>query len=136
MKRGLFTGFVIALTVLSGGLVHAQTGAGLMVLPWAGEEQLETTDDVYFFRAARTRDSVGNGVTLTRFVDQFRYRFEPKNEHSMVFGGRLVHMDIGTDFAGLPERLADHSLALGFYLGQNEDGWLTSAQVVAGSGRQ
>jgi hypothetical protein len=133
MKRGLFLIVLVGAWAFGSATnVCAQSGAGLMVVPWEEGEQLETSDDIYFFRAAQTRDGTDTGVTLTRFVDKFRYKFNPDDPNSPVFGGELIHMDVGTDFAGLPQRLVDHSIAYGFHLGTNEDGWHTTAQVGIG----
>ena len=111
---------------------RAQSNAGLMVLPWEEGQSVEGSVNGYFFKSSPTRDASGTDLTLTRTVGLARYRLDPENPQSSAIGYRYVQMELGTDFAGLPNRLVHHSMAYGFHLGRNADGWITTAQVGVG----
>ncbi len=106
------------------GTVAAQTGPGLMLVPWKGEQQRVEV------RSSNTLliDSEIEGGTdtdLNYFDASARFRLDPAGERQFTVGLDMTSIDFGDDL------FTDQSIALGLGVGQTDD-W--DFAVTAGIG--
>lgn len=113
----------IAAALLLSSPVWGQSGPGLLMRPWQGEDRLELSADALWQSESETDDAADADLSLSWYDAAGRYRFDPEAEHSVAAGFDLTHLDLDTNHPNLPERLSDQSLALGVPLGETEGGW-------------
>jgi len=110
MKRALqFTGLAVSLLVARAGV--AQSGAGMMLVPWAGDQQAEVAGDAFF--TPTQADVTGADVDLSIFTSTGRFRLDPDSSYNPTIGYEFVQYEIGSSDAALPDDLTDVSIAFG-----------------------
>lgn len=118
----------------------AQTGAALLLDPWfedpreEGGQGLGVQSEVdasgaYVFDA--DIEDTDEGLSIGEFSAEGRFRLNGGGAEGPSLGFESLHLQLNTDDPALPERLADHSVALGFGKELN-DRWRVGAVVGAG----
>ena len=79
----------VTVAVMS-AVARAQSGAGLLLKPWATDQAVETTTDSYFLNAEHSAG--GDSLQLSEYDATGRFRIQP---------GNLVSPRIGYDFTFL-----------------------------------
>lgn len=110
MKRLLSAiALAVSLGVAHGGV--AQTGPGLMLVPWLGEHQAEVTGDAFF--TPTEANVTGADVDLSIFDSTGRFRLDPDASYNPTFGYSFTQYEISSADAAIPDSLTDVSVAFG-----------------------
>ena len=117
----------------------AQTGPGLMLVPFANETTHHESDlTTLLFPEGETNGPAINGSAPDASLYTIHYTMRTvitPNRDMLRLGVDMLHIEIDSNDSALPERLADHSIAAGVGLGRSEDGWefaLTAGVGFAG----
>lgn len=110
MKRSLqATGLAVSLFFTQAAV--AQTGPGIMLVPWMGEHQAEITGDAFF--SPTEANVTGADVDLSIFNSSWRYRIDPDSSYNPTIGYNFTQYEISTSDAAIPDQLTDVSIAFG-----------------------
>lgn len=110
MKRALFTtGLAVSLTLTH--TAAAQTGPGIMLVPWAGDQTAQVKGDAFF--TPTEADVTGADVDLSIFTSFGRFLLDPDASYQPTIGYEFVQYEIGSSDAALPDDLTDVSIAFG-----------------------
>lgn len=117
MKRLIAAGVMV---LMAAGSAMAQTGPGLMLQPWRGDNraQLGASGIVLAGHVKGT----SRAFTLTTFESSGRARLQSTMQGGLSFGYNLTYLNMNSSDPLLPSRLVDQSVALGSDFG-NYDGW-------------
>lgn len=108
---------VTALTTLLSAPALAQTGAGLMLVPWQSQDQSAELKAEAFYTP--TESNVGGfDVDLSIYDASGRARLSPDSSYNPTVGFDLVHYEMGSGDAALPDELTDISIAYGGSFGE------------------
>lgn len=131
-----------ALWAASSG-AFAQSGAALLLKPWAEGSRAELSADAMVMSGDRDVEVSGfdvGEVGIQWYEGMGRTRFDPAAEGGLVVGFETSHLEF--DYAGefpffpfelfFPDRLVDHSVGVGFGIGEWED-WQVSATLGVGA---
>lgn len=119
MKRVLqTTGLAVSLSATHS--VLAQSGPGMMLVPWAGDQQAQVNGDAFF--TPTEANITGADVDLSIFESTGRFRLDPDASYNPTIGYEFVQYEIGSSDAVLPDDLTDVSIAFGGSLGDIELG--------------
>ena len=111
---------------------HAQTNAELLISPFPKEQAVTADASAVFLEGGHIAESgVDEDFQLSLFGTQGRFRLVPGTLESPRIGYDFTYLDLDTGFDGLPERLVDQSVAVGFPLGKYGD-WIFGASVGLG----
>src|SRR5690348_2380953 len=109
---------VASLLALSWGtLSFAQTGATLMLKPWAPEKLAEAEASATFLNKGHT-DNNDADYQLSMYESMGRVRLFPGQEASPRFGYDFLKMDVHSNDPGLPSQLYDQSVSAGLFVGR------------------
>ena len=90
MKRALHaTG--LALSVTLAPAVFAQSGPGMMLVPWQGELQAQFKADAFF--TPTEADVTGADVDLSIYNATGRFRLDPDASYNPTIGFELIQYD-------------------------------------------
>lgn len=117
--------------VATGSTAEASSGAGLMLSPWQAEQQVELDADFFLQGKGDVRRSGGESIRLNTFESTGRLRLDPTDRRSPAVGYDFYQLELSHDVGGLPERLSDQSVAVGFGLTEWE-GWEIGATAGFG----
>jgi len=110
MKRALHaTGLALSITLAPAAL--AQSGPGMMLVPWQGDEQAQFKADAFF--TPTEADVTGADVDLSIFDASGRVRLDPDASYNPTIGFELVQYEISSSDPALPDDLTDVSVAFG-----------------------
>jgi hypothetical protein len=118
------------LAVSWGTLSFAQTGATLMLKPWAPEKLAEAEASATFLNKGHTSNNDAD-YQLSMYESVGRVRLFPGQEASPRFGYDFLKMDVHSNDPGLPSQLYDQAVSAGLFVGRYS-GWI--AGVTAGVG--
>lgn len=122
--------FCLAITVA--GAAAAQTGPALMLKPFPEGQTAEFWTDIIATDNGETDNQTPNvDVDLTIFDLEGRWRITGEDERNVTIGTALTHIDINTSFALLPDAFTDHSVGVGFNVGECHE-WQIDAVVGFG----
>ncbi|MBX2852547.1 MAG: hypothetical protein KTR15_12480 [Phycisphaeraceae bacterium] len=110
MKRTLLTIGLIVFTSIAHG-ADAQSGPGMMLVPWAGDQQAQVKADAFY--TPTEADVTGADVDLSIFTSTGRFRLDPDASYNPTIGYEFVQYEIGSSDAALPDDLTDVSIAFG-----------------------
>lgn len=130
----LNTRLIIGAVVLAAGFVstvQAQSGAALMIRPWAQDSGAEVSTQTFYQFQSHTQDGRDDDFALQRFAAVGRFRFDVTDPHSPAIGFDVTHYNIDSTSPGLPDELTDQSAAVGFGIARF-DGWELGATVGGG----
>lgn len=112
MKRShFFSALAVGLSLFAGGSARAQTGPGMMLVPWQGDQQAEVSANGFY--TPTEADVTGADVDLTIFDAVGRVRLDPDASYNLAIGFDFTQFHIHTPDAALPDRLVDVSIAIG-----------------------
>jgi len=108
----------------------AQTDASIMLAPWDEDQQGQHTAGWFY---TPTEASTTNAdVDLSIFDATGRVRLDPGSTYNPTIGYELVHFEIGSSDAALPDDMTDVSVAFGGSFGDLELGARLVAIVSVG----
>ena len=96
----------------------AQSGPGMMLVPWAGDQQAQVKADAFF--TPTEADVTGADVDLSIFTSTGRFRIDPDASYNPTIGYEFVQYEISSSDAALPDDLTDVSIAFGGSFGDVE----------------
>jgi len=94
----------------------AQTGPGMMLLPWEHEGNVDTIAQAFY--TPTQADVTGSDVDLAIYDAIGRIRLHPESSYNPTIGFELVQYEIGSSDAALPDELTDVSVAFGGSFGE------------------
>lgn len=110
MKRAMQSTGLVVTTLLAQAVV-AQSGPGMMLVPWMGDHQAEVAGDAFF--TPTEANISGADVDLSIFESTGRFRLDPDASYNPTLGYEFVQYEIGSSDAALPDDLTDVSIAFG-----------------------
>jgi len=125
---------LLAILVLRSTPAAAQTGVGLVLAPWQGDDKAQLHFQVTLLNKTRT-DNADARFHLERYDASGRWR-ESVPHPGWAFGFDTSYLNISTTDPVLPDRLVDQSVAAGFRLtesGERDTLWLVVGAGYAGS---
>lgn len=119
MKRVLLTtGLAVSLSITQAAI--AQSGPGMMLVPWAGDQAAQVKADAFF--TPTEADVTGADVDLSIFTSTGRFRVDPDASYNPTIGYEFVQYEISSSDTALPDDLTDVSIAFGGSFGNVELG--------------
>lgn len=113
-------------------VASAQTNSGLLVTPFPKQETHVSETTALVLEGGHIAESdVDEDFQLGVYTSTGRFRLIPGKLESPRVGYDFTYLDLDTSFDGLPERLVDQSVAVGFPVGKTGD-WLFGASVGVG----
>lgn len=110
MKRALLaTG--LAVSLFATHAANAQSGPGMMLVPWASDQSAQVRGDAFF--TPTEANITGADVDLSIFTSTGRFLLDPDASYRPTVGYELVQYEIGSSDAALPDDLTDVSIAFG-----------------------
>ena len=110
----------------------AQTNSALLVTPFPKEETHVSETTALFLESGHVAESgVDEDFQLGIYGSTGRFRLIPGELKSPRIGYDVTYLDLDTSFEGLPERLVDQSVAVGFPIAQIDD-WIFGASLGVG----
>lgn len=119
MKRVLLT-TGLAVSLMATHDAGAQSSAGMMLAPWAGDTTAQVKADAFF--TPTEADVSGADVDLSIFTSTGRFLLDPDASYQPTIGYEFVQYEIGSSDAALPDDLTDVSIAFGGSFGGVELG--------------
>ena len=118
--------------LLGGAAASAQTNSGLLVELFPKEEVFSGRASGVFLESGHIAESeVDDGFQMAIYDTEGRFRVQPGKEESVRIGYDFTMLDLQTSFDGLPDKLVDHSVAVGFPVGQYGE-WIFGASAGIG----
>ncbi len=112
--------------------VSAQTNSALLVAPFPKEQVVNAEAGATFLEGGHIAESDNDeDFRLSIYGASGRFRLQPGELKSPRIGFDFTYLDIDSSFDGLPERLADQSVAVGVPVGQVGD-WIFGASAGGG----
>jgi hypothetical protein len=108
---------------------RAQSGAGLLLKPWATDQTLETTTDAYFLNAEHSAG--GDSLQLSEYDSTGRFRLQPGNKVSPRIGYAFTFLNSSSRSGVVPKNLTDLSIAVGTGVAQYH-GWIAGVTLGVG----
>ncbi len=110
MKLKWLLGVIV---VLSGSVLHAQTGIDLLIKPWSDDAgTFEASVDALVLDKGHSQKT-DHDFTLSQYEVEGRVRLIPGEVKSPRLGFDYKFFDLGGSVPGLPKQLTDESIALG-----------------------
>ena len=109
--KHLLTRLVLAVPVFAAPLALAQTGPGMMLVPWQHEGQLDLRVEGFF--TPTEADVTGADVDLSILDAVGRVRLDPDSSYNPTIGFELIQYELSSADAALPDDLTDVSIAFG-----------------------
>lgn len=118
--------------LLGASSASAQTNSGLLIAPFPKEETLVSETSATFLEGGHIAEPENDeDFQLSIYGSYGRFRLIPGEIKSPRIGYDFTYLDLDTSFDGLPERLVDQSVAVGFPVAQVDD-WIFGASVGVG----
>lgn len=122
----------LAMTLLAAPAALAQTNSALLIAPFPKDETVVAEASALFLEGGHIAESDNDeDFQLGVYNSVGRVRLIPGELKSPGIGYDFTYLDLDTGFDGLPERLVDQSVALGFPIAQVDD-WILAAGVGLG----
>jgi hypothetical protein len=110
--------------------VHAQTGPTLLLKPFPKEQAIEGRADALFIEPGHTKKG-DDAFRLSAYESQGRWRVQPGNLISPRVGWDFTFLDLHTRSPGLPDQLADQSVAVAMPVAKFGE-WIVGASAGLG----
>jgi hypothetical protein len=119
------TAFLSTMILLLGVVAaQGQTNSGLLVELFPKEQVFSGRASAVFLEGGHIAESdADEDFQMAIYDTEGRFRLKPGAEESVRIGYDFTYLDLQTGFDGLPERLVDHSVAVGFPIGKHGD-WI------------
>ena len=122
----------LAALLLAAPAATAQTNAGLLITPFPKEETAVAEANGIFLESGHVAETgVDEDFRLSLYNSYGRFRIIPGELKSPRIGYDFTYLDLDTGFDGLPKRLVDQSVAVGFPVAQVDD-WILGASLGVG----
>jgi hypothetical protein len=108
---------------------RAQSGAALLLKPWATDQAVETTTDAYFLNAEHSAG--GDSLQLSDYESTGRLRLQPGNLVSPRIGYNFTFLNSSSRSGVIPRNLTDLSIGVGTAIGQYH-GWVAGVTLGVG----
>lgn len=115
--------------VLASSTARAQSGAGLLLKPWATDQAVETTTDSYFLNAEHSGG--GDSLQLSDYESTGRFRLQPGSLISPRIGYDFTFLNSSSRLGVVPKDLTDLSIGVGTAVGQY-NGWVAGMTLGVG----
>jgi hypothetical protein len=119
-----------ALMAAWAGPASAQTNSALLVAPFPKDQVINAEGGAAFLEGGHAQKT-DEDLQLSLYGAYGRVRLQPGELKSPRVGFDITYLDLHTSFDGLPDRLIDQSVAIGFPVWQYED-WIFGASVGVG----
>ena len=118
--------------LLGASAAVAQTNSALLIAPFPKEETVVAEASALVLESGHIAESeIDEDFQLSIYSSTGRFRLIPGELKSPRIGYDFTYLDLDTRFAGLPRRLVDQSVAVGFPVAQVDD-WIFGASVGVG----
>jgi hypothetical protein len=116
--------------MLTASSARAQTNSALLITPFPKEQAVAVEGGATFLEGGHTAKS-DEDFRMSVYGTTGRFRLVPGELKSPRIGYDFTYLDLHTSFDGLPDRLIDHSVAVGFPVAKYED-WIFGASLGLG----
>jgi hypothetical protein len=132
MKFETFRCCVVASMLLTFAplIARAQTNSALLVTEFPKEQFVRATANAVFLEGGHAKDT-DEDLRLSIYETQGMFRIKPGTLESPRIGYNFTYLDVHSGFDGLPDRLIDQSVAVGFPIAKYQD-WIIGASVGVG----
>lgn len=125
-------GVVVASVVFafSPSVARAQTNSALLVTEFPKEQFVRAEANGVFLEGGHAQKT-DEDLRLSIYETQGMFRVSPGTLESPRIGYNFTYLDVHSSFDGLPERLIDQSVAVGFPIAKYDE-WIIGASVGVG----